>query len=74
MKRVIKVLMATAIMAVILVVSISPAMALRRPGGVLLEQTTAPCDAPENAQEASIELDPPERAQGCWVLLPSNAP
>jgi hypothetical protein len=74
MKRMIKVLLVAVLMAVILVATISPAMALRRPGGVLLEQTTAPCEAPENAQGASIELDPPDRAEGCWVLLPPNAP
>jgi hypothetical protein len=75
MKRVIKVLVVMVLLAVILAASISPAMALRRPGGVLLEQTTAPCDAPENAQGASIELNPPERElKGCWVLLPPNAP
>ena len=75
MKRMIRVLMVTVLVAVILVASISPAMALRRPGGVLLVQTTAPCDAPENAQGVRIELNPPERELlGCWVLLPPNAP
>jgi len=76
MKRVIKVLMVAVLVAVILVASVSPAMALRRPGGVLLERTEAACNAPENAQGVDIRpAGPPERElSGCWVLLPPNAP
>ena len=73
MKRIIKILIVALLMVVILAASISPAMALRRPGGVLLP-TTKPCDAPANSQGAHITLNPPERAEGCWVLLPPNAP
>jgi hypothetical protein len=77
MRRVIKVLVVALLMAVILVSSVSPAMALRRPGGVLLG-TEKPCFAPENAQGAHIELlpenNPLGRLPGCWVLLPPNAP
>ena len=73
MKRVIKALVVALLVAVILVASISPAMALRRPGGVLLG-TEKPCFAPENAQGAHIELNPPGRLPGCWVLLPPSAP
>ena len=44
MKRMIKVLMVAVLMAVILVASISPALAARRPGGVLLS-SPQPCHA-----------------------------
>jgi hypothetical protein len=76
MKRVLRVLVVAILMAVVLVASVSPAMALRRPGGVLLERTGAPCSAPENAQGVDIRFTgPPERElSGCWVLLPPNAP
>jgi hypothetical protein len=76
MKRVIKVLVVALLMVAILVTSVSPAMALRRPGGVLLERTEAACNAPENAQGVDIRFaGPPERQlSGCWVLLPPNAP
>ena len=73
MKRMIKVLMVAVLMAVILVASISPAMALRRAGGVLLP-TTQPCLA--NTQDADggrLVLNPPGRAPGCWFLLPPGA-
>jgi len=52
MKRMIKVLMVAVLMAVILVASISPAMARRSPGGVLLS-SPQPCHAIANAQDAS---------------------
>ena len=74
MKRVIKVLVVALLMVAILMTSVSPAMALRRPGGVLLEPTDAPSNAPENAQGVDIELNPEGRLPGCWVLLPPNAP
>ena len=70
MKRVIKVLLVMALMAVILVASISPALARAARGGVLLP-TTQPCLA--NTQDADggrLVLNPPGRAPGCWVLLP----
>lgn len=75
MRRMIKVLAVATLVAVILVASISPALALRRAGGVLLEQTAKPCDAPANPQGVQIKLNPPERELlGCWVLLPPSAP
>jgi hypothetical protein len=73
MKRMIKVLLVAVLMAVILVASISPAMARRHPGGVLLS-SPQPCHA--IAQDASGEdlvLNPPGRAPGCWFLLPPGA-
>ena len=64
---------AAMLVAVILVASISPAMARRVSGGVLLP-TPQPCYAViANAQETPgkhLVLDPPGRAPGCWVLLP----
>ena len=75
MKRVIKVLMVAVLMAVILVASISPAMARRHPGGVLLP-TPQPYHATANAQDTPGEhlvLNPPGRAPGCWFLLPPGA-
>ncbi|HEY6711718.1 MAG TPA: hypothetical protein VI055_05565 [Rubrobacter sp.] len=70
MKRMIKVLLVAVLMAVILVASISPAMARRVPGGVLLS-TTQPCLA--NTQNPRLVLNPPGRAPGCWFLLPPGA-
>jgi hypothetical protein len=82
MKRVIKVLVVAVLTAIILVASVSPAMARRASGGVLLE-TPLPCDPPANAQNVvgerdaigeRVELNPPERKiPGCWVLLPASA-
>jgi hypothetical protein len=75
MKRTIKVLMVAVLMAVILVASISPAMARRAPGGVLLS-SPQPCDAIANTQDASggrLVLNPAGRAPGCWFLLPPGA-
>jgi hypothetical protein len=70
MKRMIKVLLVTVLMAVILVASVSPALAARKPGGVLLS-TTQPCLA--NPQNPQLVLNPPGRAPGCWFLLPPGA-
>ena len=75
MKRVIKVLVVAVLMAVILVASVSPAMARRAPGGVLLS-SPQPCHAVANTQDASggrLVLNPPGRAPGCWFLLPPGA-
>ena len=61
MKRMIKVLMVAVLMAVILVASISPALAARKAGGVLLS-TTQPCHAIANTQDTPGEhlvLNPP---------------
>jgi hypothetical protein len=70
MKRMIKVLLVAVLMAVILVASISPALAKAVRGGVLLS-TTQPCLA--NPQNPHLVLNPPGRAPGCWVLLPPGA-
>jgi hypothetical protein len=70
MKRMIKVLMVTVLMAVILVASISPAMARAARGGVLLS-SPQPCLA--NPQDPNLVLNPPGRAPGCWFLLPPGA-
>ena len=75
MKRMIKVLMVAVIMAVILVASISPALAVRKGGGVLLS-SPQPCHAVANTQDASggrLVLNPAGRAPGCWFLLPPGA-
>jgi hypothetical protein len=70
MKRMIKVLMVAVLTAVILVASISPALAKRKAGGVLLS-TNQPCIA--NTQNPNLVLNPPGRAPGCWFLLPPGA-
>ena len=75
MKRMIKVLLVAVLMAVILLASISPALAARRAGGVLLS-SPQPCHAVANTQDASggrLVLNPPGRAPGCWFLLPPGA-
>ena len=70
MKRMIKVLMVAVLMAVILAASVSPALAAKARGGVLLS-TTQPCLA--NTQNPNLVLNPPGRAPGCWFLLPPGA-
>ena len=75
MKRMIKVLVMAILMAVILLASISPALAARKGGGVLLS-SPQPCHAVANTQDASggrLVLNPPGRAPGCWFLLPPGA-
>jgi hypothetical protein len=75
MRRVIKVLAVAALIAVMLVASISPAMAVRVRGGVLL-QTENPCiatGAAHNVTGSHLLLDPPGRDPGCWVQLPPSA-
>jgi len=74
MKRVVKFLSIAALIALLLLTSALPAMAARRPGGVLLDHTGKPCFAPENAHGAQTELNPTGREPGCWVLLPPSAP
>jgi hypothetical protein len=75
----VKVLAVAALVAVMLVASVSPALAAKARGGVLL-QTTTPCSASSEARNVSgshlvvfEEGNPEERAPGCWVLLPPNA-
>ena len=75
MRRTIKALAVVALVAVILVASISPALAAKARGGVLLKSTT-PCEASSaarNAPGAHLRTEVPDRAPGCWVLLPPNA-
>jgi hypothetical protein len=75
MKLKIKVFMVAVLVAVIVLASISPAMARRHPGGVLLS-SPQPCHAVANTQDASggsLVLNPPGRAPGCWFLLPPGA-
>lgn len=76
MRRMIKVLAVTALVAVILAASIAPASAAKLRGGVLLP-TRVPCFATANAQihtGAHLINDPPDRTQkGCWAELPSGA-
>jgi hypothetical protein len=72
MKRMIKVLIVAVLMAVILVVSISPALAARRPGVLL--SSPQPCHAiAQDAPGEDLVLNPPGRAPGCWFLLPPGA-
>ena len=73
MKRVIKVLVVAVLIAMILVASVSPAMARRAPGGVLLS-SPQPCHAIANDTPGEhLVLNPPGRAPGCWFLLPPGA-
>jgi hypothetical protein len=80
-RRTIKVLGVAALVAVMLVASVSPALAAKARGGVLLQATT-PCvegagRVAQNVPGAHLEVfevgNPEERAPGCWVLLPPNA-
>jgi hypothetical protein len=76
-RRTIKVLVVAALVAVMLVASVSPALAAKVRGGVLLQPTT-PCEkgAGSHAQNVSgshHEVNPEGRALGCWVVLPPNA-
>jgi hypothetical protein len=78
----IKVLAVAALVAVMMVASVSPVLAAKVRGGVLL-QTEQPCDASSEARNVSgshlteipddPEQNPEGRAPGCWVLLPPNA-
>jgi hypothetical protein len=73
MKRMIKVLLVAVLMAVILAASVSPALAAKARGGVLLS-TTQPCHAiAQDAPGEDLVLNPPGRAPGCWFLLPPGA-
>ena len=75
MERMIKVLTVAVLVAVMLVVSVSPALAAKVRGGVLM-QTRTPCYASSVAQNgpgSHLLNDPPLRDPGCWVVLPSKA-
>ena len=73
MKRMSRVLAVAVLVAVVLVSSMSPAMARRALGGQQLS-TEKPCDATRNAQNdhhgADLRMNPEGRAEGCWALLP----
>jgi hypothetical protein len=76
-RRMIKVLAVAVLVAVMLVASISPALARVARGGVLLPMRV-PCYATTaNAQNdagAHLINDPPDRLQeGCWAELPPGA-
>ena len=78
MRRTIKVLAVATLVAMILAFSVSPALAKVVRGGELLN-TTKPCEqgAGSHAQNdpgSHLETDPPDRADGCWVVLPPNRP
>jgi hypothetical protein len=74
-KRIVKVLTVAVLVAMILVASISPAVARRAGGGQQLS-TEKPCDRTANAQNdhhgADLRQVEPggERAPCCWALLP----
>ena len=78
MKRMIRVSAVAALVAMLLVASISPAVAKRAAGGQRLS-TEVPCQAtanPQNDREAGahLKLNPnPPNQTGCWALLPSSA-
>ena len=84
MKRMIRVLAVAVLVAVILVASMSPALARARFGQNLGEDDHPSCKATKNAQNergahhvvAPRDPDPPpgEPGQkvGCWVVLPSH--
>jgi hypothetical protein len=79
-KRMIRVLAVAALVAMILVTSISPALAKKVAGGQLLS-TDKPCDVTANSQNDRPGVDfeffepgnPEGRAPGCWALLPPSA-
>ena len=75
MRRSIKVLAVAALVATMLMASISPALAAKVRGGVLLK-VTKPCEASlvaQNAPGSHLRTNVPGRAPGCWVLLQPNA-
>ena len=79
MKRMIKVLAVSVLIAVILVASISPALARPRHFGKNLHDNPSceTTDKAQNAGGAQHEVDPkdpsakPRLERGCWVVLPS---
>jgi hypothetical protein len=76
MKRMIKVLVVAVLMAAILMSSVSPAMARRINGGILLPKRETCINSANipGAAGAHLVLDPTDRMQkGCWVELPPAA-
>lgn len=73
MRRMIKVLAVATLVAVILVASISPALARPSRFGQNLGIGNPSCGAAANAQNVSGAhhvVDPPNHQLGCWVVLP----
>jgi hypothetical protein len=79
-KRMIRVLAVAVLVAVILVASMSPTLARRQSGGVLMP-TRTPCDTHSETKNdrPGVEFkffkpgNPEGRAPGCWALLPPSA-
>ena len=76
MRRMIRILAVAVLMAVILVASLSPALAKPRHFGHGVGPDEHPsCEATKNAQNgdhgAHHEIGPGER-EGCWVVLPGQ--
>ncbi|MDQ3603164.1 MAG: hypothetical protein M3385_04825 [Actinomycetota bacterium] len=70
MKRMIKVLVVAALIAVILVASISPAMARRGNFGHRMP-TDTPCNVGKAENESGAHHDiGPGGHEGCWVVVP----
>ena len=82
MKRMIRILAVAVLMAVILVASLSPALARPRNFGQNLgtdhrdeEMVHPACDEtrkPQNERGAHHVRNPPGQNPGCWVVLPSH--
>ena len=78
MKRMIRILAVGVLVAVILVASLSPALARPRNFGHNLGEDNPSCVATENAQNERgaqhviFSESTPEREAGCWVVLPSH--
>jgi hypothetical protein len=73
-KRTLKVLVAAALIAVILVTSMSPAMARRALGGQPMP-TAKPCYATADAQNedgSHFELRPESEIALCWKVFPKS--
>jgi hypothetical protein len=73
-KRTLKVLVVAALMAVIVVTSMSPAMARRALGGQPMP-TAKPCYATANAQNedgSHFELRPESEIALCWKVFPES--
>ena len=74
MKRIVKVLTVAALVAMILVSSMSPAMARRAHGGQPMP-TDKPCTATANAQNedgSHFELRPESEIALCWKVFPEE--
>jgi hypothetical protein len=77
-----RILVVAVLMAVILVASLSPALARPRHFGQNLGEDHPSCVATENAQNergahhveftAENPPPPPDQNPGCWVVLPSD--